>query len=181
MRTPEDRIPLHHLPLDVLRRLIERRSAEALTQAPLPVSEPAPSEVDHLLASVGLSVRPAPVVDLEPLRAELARRLNEGREPARLRAALYRSHMSVGLQEFTGRPTREALERFILEAGQRLHEATGAPPLYLLAPSRTYHRQLTAVYNVYGAAIRGQPLVLATVFGPLKVVASDLVERITLV
>ena len=181
MSTPEEAIPLRHLPLDVLRRLIERREAEGRTRAPEPPPAAPPSEVDRLLASVGLRTQEAPAADLEPLRGELARRMNEGREAARLRSALYRSHRTVGLQTYTDRPSRKRLERFIAEAGARLLDETGAPPLYLLVPPRIYRQQLTAVYNVYGAAIRGQPLVLATEFGPLKVVESDLVDEITLV
>ena len=48
-------------------------------------------------------------------------------------------------------------------------------------PPALYRQHLSAIYNVYGAAIRGQPLVLATDYGPLKVVESDLVDAITLV
>ena len=48
-------------------------------------------------------------------------------------------------------------------------------------PVRSGVPRISAIYNVYGAAIRGQPVVLATEFGPLKVVESDLVDEITLV
>lgn len=182
MATLDDQIPLKHLPLDVLQRRIEQREwRAAASPAPLPAPNAAGTEVDQLLASVGLRVYVTPVDDVEPLRAELARRLNEGREAARLRSALYRSHRGVGLLEYHGRPSRRGLEGFIAEAGARLRDETGAPPVYLLAPSPVYRNQFTAIYNVYGAAIRGQPLVLATIFGPLKVIESDLVERITLV
>lgn len=179
MATPEDEIPLKHLPLDVLRLRIARREAAgwALPDAPMAGS----SEVDALLASVGLRTHATPTVDLEPLRGELARRLGEGREMARLRAALYRAHRSVGLLEYRAKLTRPGLDRFIVEAGERLFDEAGAPPLYLLVPARVYHRHLIGIYNVIGAAIVGEPLVLTTPFGPLKVLESDLVERITLV
>lgn len=182
MATPHDQIPLKHLPLDVLRRLIAQREAEAREAAPV---QPPPSTtddtVDALLTSVGLRAREEPVVDVEPLRGELARRLNEGRELARVRSALYRSHQSVGLLEYHGKLTRQNLEEFIIAAGGRLRDETGAPPLYLLVPSRIYQRQLAGIYNIYGAAISGQPVVLTTPFGPLKVRDSDLVDHITLV
>ncbi len=178
MATPAEQIPLKHLPLDVLRLLITRREAEtAPSAAP---ADTAPTEVDALLATVGLRVQPEPAVDLEPLRGELARRLNEGREMARLRAALYRAHCSVGLLEYRAKLTRSGLERFILDAGERLFDESGAPPLYLLVPSRIYHRHLIGIYDVFGAALAGHPLVLSTPFGSLKIVESDLVERITL-
>ena len=180
MATPEDQIPLKHLPLDVLRLLIERRESEAQTQ-PVAAPDTTPSDVDALLASVGLRVHSAPPIDVEPLRAELARRLNEGRELARQRSALYRSHRAVGLLEYRAKLTRSGLDRFILDAGERLYDEVGTPPVYLLVPSPIYHRHLIGVYNVYGAAIAGQPLVLSTPFGPLKIVESSLVERITLV
>ena len=180
MATPENQIPLKHLPLDVLRLLIARREAEAQV-APVTTPETSASEVDALLASVGLRVQSAPADDLEPLRGELARRIDEGRELARLRAALYRSHRSVGLLQYRAKLTRSGLDRFILEAGERLYDEAGTPPVYLLVPRPIYHRHLIGVYNVYGAAIAGQPLVLSTPFGPLKIVESDLVERITLV
>ena len=180
MATPEEQIPLKHLPLDVLRLLIERREAEAQAQ-PVPAPETTPSDVDALLASVGLRVHSAPPIDVEPLRAELARRLNEGRELARQRSALYRSHRAVGLLQYRAKLTRSGLDRFILDAGERLYDEVGTPPVYLLVPSPIYHRHLIGVYNVYGAAIAGQPLVLSTPFGPLKIVESNLVERITLV
>lgn len=180
MATPEDQIPLKHLPLDVLRLLIERREAEAQSRPPA-APEGEPSEVDALIASVGLRVRSAPADDLEPLRGELARRIDEGRELARQRAALYRSHRSVGLLQYRAKLTRAGLDRFILEAGERLYDEAGTSPVYLLVPPPIYHRHLIGVYNVYGAAIAGQPLVLSTPFGPLKIVESDLVERITLV
>jgi hypothetical protein len=184
MATAEEQIPLKHLPLDALERLIARRAADAQAAPP---TEPAPQSaepaapVDALLASVGLRAQPAPAVDLEPLRGELARRLGEGREMARQRSALYRSHRSVGLLEYRGTPTRRGLEEFIAAAGARLRDETGAPPLYLLVPPHLYRRRLAALYDVYGAAIRNQPLVLTTPFGPLKVAESALVERITLV
>ena len=179
MTTPEDEIPLKHLPLDVLRQLIARREQEARA---LPITAPdeAPSEVDALLASVGLRVHSAPPIDLEPLRAEVARRLNEGRELARQRAALYRSHRTVGLLQFRAKLTRNGLDRFIMEAGERLYDEVGTPPLYLLVPRPIFHRHLIGIYNIFGAALAGQPLVLATPFGPLKIMESDLVERITL-
>ena len=180
MATPEEQIPLKHLPLDVLRLLIERREAEAQAQ-PVPAPETTPSDVDALLASAGLRVHSAPSIDVEPLRAELARRLNEGRELARQRSALYRSHRAVGLLQYRAKLTRSGLDRFILDAGERLYDEVGTPPVYLLVPSPIYHRHLIGVYNVYGAAIAGQPLVLSTPFGPLKIVESNLVERITLV
>ena len=180
MATPEDEIPLKHLPLDVLRLLIERREAESRS-LPAAATEPPSSDVDALLASVGLRVHGAPPIDLEPLRAELARRLNEGRERARLRSALYRSHRTVGLLQFRAKLTRVGLDQFILDAGERLYDEAGTPPLYLLVPRPIYHRHLIGIYNIYGAAIAGQPLVLTTPFGPLKIVECDLVERITLV
>ncbi len=179
MGTPEEHIPLRHLPLDVLRLRIARgTSPRALPEGPPVAPE---SEVDALLSSVGLRVLATPMDDVEPLRGELARRLNEGREAARQRSALYRAHQEVGLLEYRAKLTRTGLERFIVEAGERLHDEGGAPPLYLLVPPRIYHRQLIGIYNVYGAAITGQPLVLTTPFGPIKVAESDLVERITLV
>ncbi len=181
MATPEGEIPIKHLPLDVLQRLIARREAEARTAGPSQLADDAESEVDQLLASVGLRTQAPPGGDLEPLRAELARRLNEGRERARVRSALYRSHQRLGLLQYRARPTRKVLDRFISEEGRRLQQATGAPPLYLLAPPRVYRNQLSRIYNGYGAAIRGQPVVLATEFGPLKVIESDLVDEITLV
>ena len=180
MATPEEQIPLKHLPLDVLRLLIERRESEAQTQ-PVAAPDTTPSDVDALLASAGLRVHSAPSIDVEPLRAELARRLNEGRELARQRSALYRSHRAVGLLQYRAKLTRSGLDRFILDAGERLYDEVGTPPVYLLVPSPIYHRHLIGVYNVYGAAIAGQPLVLSTPFGPLKIVESNLVERITLV
>ena len=180
MATPEEQIPLKHLPLDVLRLLIERRESEA-RELPAAAPETAPSEVDALLASVGLRVQSAPAIDVEPLRAELARRLNEGRELARQRSALYRSHRTVGLLQYRAKLTRSGLDRFILDAGERLYDEVGTPPVYLLVPRPIFHRHLIGVYNVYGAAIAGQPLVLSTPFGPLKIVESSLVERITLV
>jgi len=179
--TSEGNIPLKHLPLDVLQRSIARAEAEARALPP-PAPEDAPAgEVDALLASVGLRTHQAPAVDLEPLRGELARRVNESREVARQRSALYRSHVAVGLLEYRERLTRTGLERFIRESGRRLYDETGAPPLYLLVPPAIYHRQLIGIYNVFGAAIAGQPLVLTTSFGPLKVTPSELVDRITLV
>jgi hypothetical protein len=178
--TPEGDIPLKHLPLDVLHRLIARAEAEARALPP-PAAEDGPTgEVDALLASVGLRTHQAPAIDLEPLRGELARRINESREVARQRSALYRSHIALGLLEYRERLTRAGLERFIREAGQRLYDETDAPPLYLLVPPAVYHRQLIGIYNIFGAAIAGQPLVLTTLFGPLKVTPSDLVKRITL-
>lgn len=178
--TPEEQIPLSHLPLDVLRQMIARRESEshALPAAPL---DDAPSAIDVLLASVGLHTQAAPAVDLEPLRGEMARRLGEGREMARLRSALYRAHRSVGLLEYRAKLTRTSLDQFILQAGEQLFDEAGAPPLYLLVPPQIYHRQLIGIYNVFGAALTGQPLVLTTPFGPLKVMESDLVNRITLV
>ncbi len=178
MATPEEEIPLAHLPLDVLRGRIARREAAAPSPSPPPARG---GEVDALLASVGLHAGEVPAVDLEPLRGELARRLTEGRERARQRAALYRAHRSVGLLAYRGALNRAGLERFIAEAGERLRDETGAPPIYLLVPPRIYARQLSAVYNVWRAAIAGQPLVVPTPFGPLKVAESDLVEHITLV
>jgi len=180
MATPEEEIPLAHLPLDVLRGRIARREAAA-TPSPPPPPATSEGEVDALLASVGLHAGDAPAIDLEPLRGELARRLTEGRERARQRAALYRAHRSVGLQAYRGALHRAGLECFIAEAGARLRDETGAPPIYLLVPPRIYGRQLSAVYNVWRAAIAGQPLVVPTPFGPLKVAESDLVEQITLV
>lgn len=180
MATPEDQIPLKHLPLDVLRLRITQREGD-VQATPATPPESSPSEVDALLASVGLRVQSVPVVDLEPLRGELARRIDEGRELARQRAALYRSHRSVGLLQFRAKLTRAGLDRFILEAGEQLYDEAGTPPVYLLVPRPIYHRHLIGVYNVYGAAIAGQPLVLSTPFGPLKIVECDLVERITLV
>ena len=179
MATPEEEIPLAHLPLDVLRGRIARREAAA-TASPPPSLGPG-GEVDALLASVGLRAGAAPAIDLEPLRGELARRLTEGRERARQRAALYRAHRSVGLLAYRGALNRTGLERFIAEAGERLRDETGAPPIYLLVPPRIYARQLSAVYNVWRAAIAGQPLVVPTPFGPLKVAESALIEHITLV
>ena len=179
MATPEDEIPLRHLPLDVLRLTISRREAEG--GAPTAAAEAASSEVDALLASVGLRMQTSPTVDLEPLRGELARLLDEGREMARLRSALYRAHRTVGLLEYRAKLTRVGLDRFIVEAGERLFDEAGAPPRYLLVPSRIYHRHLIGVYNVIGAAVLGEPLVLTTPFGPVKVLESGLVERITLV
>lgn len=182
MATPDDRIPLGHLPLDILRRRIarlERRDAADPGAADTPAA--GGSAIDRLLASAGLSTATAPDSPAEPLKAELARRLNDGRELARQRAALYRAHKSVGLLEYAGPPTRRGLEHFIAEAGARLGAATGAPPLYLLVPPALYRQHLSAIYNVYGAAIMGQPLVLTTDFGPVKVVESDLVAAITLV
>ncbi len=164
MATPQDRIPLKHLPLDVLQRLIARREEEARGQTSPPPRPPAPPDdpeggVEALLASVGLRTQPEPAVDLEPLRGELARRRGEGRETARQRSALYRSHLSVGLQEYRGKLTKAWLEQFIVEAGARLYEETGAPSLYLLVPPPIYRQRLAAIYNVYGAAIAGQPRV----------------------
>ena len=178
--TPEEQIPLRHLPLDVLRLTIARRESESATLPAAPTDE-APSEVDALLASVGLRTQAAPAVDLEPLRGEMARRLGEGREMARLRSALYRAHRSVGLLQYRAKLTRDGLDRFIIQAGEQLFDEAGAPPLYLLVPPQTYHRHLIGIYNVFGAALAGQPLVLTTPFGPLKVMESDLVDRITLV
>lgn len=180
MATPEEQIPLKHLPLDVLRLTIARREVEGCAPSVAPTAA-APSEVDALLASVGLRAQAAPTTDLEPLRGELARRLGEGREAARLRAALYRAHRSVGLLQYRAKLTRAGLDRFIVEAGERLFDEAGAPPLYLLVPPPIFHRQLIGIYNVFGAAVVGQPLVLTTPFGPLKVLESDLVDRITLV
>src|SRR3954453_8390452 len=99
MATPEGQIPLKHLPLDVLRLTIARREAEART---LPVTAPdgPPSEVDELLASVGLRAQGTPRVDLAPLHREGARRINEGRETARQLSALYRAHRSIGLLQY---------------------------------------------------------------------------------
>lgn len=182
MATPHDDIPLSHLPLDVLQRLIAQREASAsATPAPAQPLTDTGDAVDALLASVGLRTREVPASEVEPLKAELARRLNEGREVARIRAALYRSHQTVGLQEYRAKLTRQGLEAFIVEAGARLLDETSAPPLYLLVPSRIYQRQLSAIYNVWRAAIAGQPLVLTTPLGPLKVQESDLVSHITLV
>jgi hypothetical protein len=178
--TPEEQIPPKHLPLDILQRLIARREAEARDHEPVDTATEPEGEVDRLLASVGLRTQ-APAVDVEPLRAEVARRLNEGRERARVRAALYRSHLRLGLLQYRARPSRRGLEKFVSEAGRQLRRATGVPPLYLLVPARIYRNQLPAIYNVYGAAIRGHPVVLATEFGPLKVLESDLVDEITLV
>ncbi len=178
--TPEEQIPLRHLPLDVLRLTITRRESESGT-APAAPSDEAPSEIDALLASVGLKTQVAPAVDLEPLRGEMARRLGEGREMTRLRSALYRAHRSVGLLQYRAKLTREGLDRFIIQAGEQLFDEAGAPPLYLLVPPQIYHRHLIGIYNVFGAALTGQPLILTTPFGPLKVMESDLVDRITLV
>ena len=180
MATPEDEIPLKHLPLDVLRTLIERRESEARA-LPLAAPDGAPSDADALLASVGLRVQGRPPIDVEPLRGELARRINEGRELARQRSALYRSHRSVGLLQYRAKLTRGGLDRFILDAGERLFDEVGTAPIYLLVPRPIYHRHLIGIYNVYGAAIAGQPLVLSTPFGPLKIAESDLVDRITLI
>ena len=183
MATPEDEIPLNHLPLDVLRRTIARREAEGRA-APARAVDDAPGdvdgEVDALLASVGLRVRAAPAGDLEPLRGELARRIDEGREVARQRSALYRSHRAIGLQQYRGKVTRTGLERFILAAGERIFDEVGTPPTYLLVPPRIFHRHLIGVYNIIGAAINGQPLVLTTPFGPVKIVESALVAAIML-
>ena len=182
MATPDDQIPLAHLPLDVLRHRIARlERGEAAPGAPAAAPATDGDAIDRLLASVGLSTATAPDSPTEPLKAELARRLNEGRELARQRAALYRAHKGPGLLAYAGPLTRRGLERFIREAGARLGGATGAPPLYLLVPPALYRQHLSAIYNVYGAAIMGQPLVLATDYGPLKVVESDLVDAITLV
>lgn len=181
MATPQEEIPLKHLPLDVLRRRIAQRELGAVAPPPAPAPQAPGDPIDALLASVGLRAVAAPGGDAEELRGELARRLNEGRETARIRAALYRSHQALGLLEFRGRLTKGALEGFIVAAGARLRDETGAPPLYLLVPPRVYHRHLAGIYNIYGAAIAGQPLVLTTPTGPLKVRDSDLVERITLV
>ncbi len=182
MATSPDNIPLKHLPLDVLQRLIARREAEAEATPPTTTAPPETDDtVAALLASIGLRTQEAPAVDVEPLRAELARRLNEGREAARIRSALYRSHQSLGLLEYRGKLTKQALEAFIVEAGARLRDETDAPPLYLLVPPHIYHRHLPRIYNVWRAAITDRPLVLTTPFGPLKVAESDLVDHITLV
>lgn len=179
MPIDDSAIPLKHLPLDVLRRLIARQEVASVLP-PGTAAEISIGEVDVLLASVGLRVQSAPAVDLEPLRGELARRLTEGREVARQRAALYRSYGAGGPFEYRAKLTREDLERFIVEAGGRLREESGAPPIYLLVPPPIYERQLIGIYNIYGAALTGQPLVLDTPYGPIKVTASDLVTRITL-
>lgn len=186
MATPLDEIPIAHLPLDVLRRQIDGGQNRGYAGA---TSAEAPPEADDaddpdlvsLLAEAGLATRTVAGDAQEPLRAELARRLNEGRERARQRAALYRAHLSTGLLQFRARPSRDALERFIHEAGAILQEETGAPPIYLLVPTRLYHTRFTALYDVYGASIRGEPLVLAASFGPLIVTESDLVTAVTLV
>lgn len=181
MATPPDEIPLAHLPLNVLRQRIDSRSA----------TRPAPDEsreddvedpaLAGLLTRAGLATHTAAGDGLEPLRAELARRLNEGRERARQRAALYRAHTTTGLLQFRARFSRDALERFIHESGKVLQEETGAPPVYLLVPTRIYHTRFAALYDVYGASIRGEPLVLAASFGPLIVTDSDLISAVTLV
>ena len=102
-------------------------------------------------------------------------------ETAAAALALYRAHRSVGLLQYRAKLTRTGLERFIIEAGERLHDEGGAPPLYLLVPPPIFHRQLIGIYNVVGAAINGHPLVLTTPFGPVKIAESDLVDYITLV
>lgn len=180
MATPEEEIPLKHLPLDVLRLRIERGQVQARALPAATRDEP-PSEVDALLASVGLRAQGESAVDLEPLRGELARRLDEGREVARQRSALYRCHRAIGLLEYRSKLTRTGLQNFILAAGERIYDEVGTPPLYLLVPPSIFHRHLIGIYNVIGAAIAGQPLVLTTPFGPIKIVESALVERITLV
>lgn len=181
MATPVDEIPLAHLPLDVLRRRIDAgpgAGAGPTSAATTPADGP---ELTALLAGAGLPTETAGGDSLELLRAELGRRLNDGRERARQRAALYRAHLSTGLLQFHARVSRGALERFILEAGELLREETGAPPVYLLVPRRLYRSRLPALYDVYGASIRGEPLVLAAPFGPLVVAETDLVAAITIV
>lgn len=185
MATPPDEIPIAHLPLDVLRRQIDGgqntgpRAAQT-AEAPSKVDDADDPDLASFLAAAGLATRTVAGDAREPLRAELARRLNEGRERARQRAALYRAHLSTGLLQFHARPNRDALERFIHEAGSILQVETGAPPIYLLVPTRLYHTRFTALYDVYGASIRGEPLVLAATFGPLIVTESDLVTAVTL-
>lgn len=178
MATPEEEIPLRHLPLDVLRLTIVRRE-RALRDA-LPSALEGPSgEVDALLASVGLSVRATPADALEPLQRELARRIGEGREVARQRSALYRAHQTVGVLEYRAKPTVTGIARFIAHAGEQLYDESGAPPLYLLVPPERWVqvRVLYAPADTESAA----PLVLSTPFGPVKITESALVARITLV
>lgn len=178
MATPEEEIPLRHLPLDVLRLMIARRE-HALRDA-APIAPEAPSgEVDALLASVGLRVRATPADALEPLHRELARRIGEGREMARQRSALYRAHRTVGLLEYRAKPTVIGLARFIARAGEQLYDEAGAPPLYLLVPPERWN-QVRALYAP-SEAESAAPLVLSTPFGPVKITESALVARITLV
>jgi hypothetical protein len=178
MATPEEEIPLRHLPLDVLRLTIARRERALRDVAPLAPEEP-PGEVDALLASVGLRVRAAPADDLEPLRGELARRIGEGREVARQRSALYRAHRSVGLLEYRAKPTVTGIARFIAHAGERLYDEAGAPPLYLLVPTSRW--AIVRALYVPPDAAQAAPIVLGTPFGPVKIAESTLVEWVTLI
>ena len=179
MATPENEIPLRHLPLDVLRLMIARRERAAREAVPSVSDAPASGEVDALLASVGLRVRAAPADDLEPLRGELARRIGEGREVARQRSALYRAHRAVGLLEYRARPTVTGLARFIAHAGERLYDEAGAPPLYLLVPPARW--SLVRALYAPPETEHTPPIVLGTPFGPVKVAESALVERVTLI
>ena len=177
--TPEDEIPLRHLPLDVLRLTITRRERALRDVAPCAPDEESSGEVDALLASVGLRVRAVPADDLEPLRGELARRIGEGRELARQRSALYRAHRSVGLLEYRARPTVTGIARFIAHAGERLYDEAGAPPLYLLVP-RARWPIVRALY-ISADTEHSPPIVLGTPFGPVKIMESTLVEWTTLI
>lgn len=178
MATPEDEIPLRHLPLDVLRLTIARRERALRDAAPCATEGP-PGEVDALLASVGLRVRATPADALEPLRGELARRIGGGREVARQRSALYRAHRAVGLLEYRAKPTVTGIARFIAQAGERLYDEAGAPPLYLLVPPGRW-AEVRALY-VGAETESATPLVLNTPFGPVKIMESALVARITLI
>ena len=178
MATPEDEIPLRHLPLDVLRLTIARRERAVRDVAPCAPVEPS-GEVDDLLASVGLRVRAAPADDLEPLRGELARRIGEGRELTRQRSALYRAHRSVGLLEYRARPTVTGIARFIAHAGERLYDEAGAPPLYLLVPLARW--PIVRALYIPPNTEHAPPIVLGTPFGPVKITESTLVEWVTLI
>lgn len=178
MATPEEEIPLRHLPVDVLRLTIARRERVVRDVAPCPPEEPV-GEVDALLASVGLRVRAAPADDLEPLRGELARRIGEGRELTRQRSALYRAHRAVGLLEYRAGPTVTGIARFIAHAGERLYDEAGAPPLYLLVPLARWS-VVRALY-IPPDTEHAPPIVLGTPFGPVKIAESTLVEWMTLI
>ncbi len=178
MATPDEEIPLRHLPLDVLRLTIARREQARPAVAPYAPDEPS-GEVDALLASVGLRVRAVPADELEPLRGELARRIGEGRERARQRSALYRAHRSVGLLEYRAKPTVTGIARFIAHAGERLYDEAGAPPLYLLVPLARWP-VVRALYIPPDTEYT-PPIVLGTPFGPVKIAESTLVEWVTLI
>lgn len=178
MATPEEEIPLRHLPLDVLRLTIARRE-RAARDIVVCTPEESPSEVDALLASIGLRVRAVPVDDLEPLRGELARRIGEGRELARQRSALYRAHRSVGLLEYRAKPTVTGIARFIAHAGERLYDEAGAPPLYLLVPLARW--SIVRALYIPPDTENPPPIVLGTPFGPVKIMESNLVEWVTLI